>query len=67
MSEELKPCPHCGCQACILEEFHEEIGRIKFRVGCKNCLAITFSLYDTKAEAIEAWNEYAEILPCGKS
>ena len=60
MSEELKLCPNCGSRASILEEFHEEIGRIKFRVGCKNCLAITFNLYDTKDEATEAWNSRAK-------
>ena len=60
MSEELKPCPSCGGKVCILEleEIHEESRRIKFRVACENCLC-PYKLYDTRAEAIEAWNEYA--------
>ena len=62
MSEELKPCSFCGGEVCILEleEINEESRRIKFRVACKNCLCPK-NLYDTKAEAINAWNTRAEL------
>ena len=66
--EALKPCPNCGSQAYIFEETPEESKDLitKFRALCPKCLKKSNYL-DTRAEAIEAWNEHAEILPCGKS
>ena len=65
--EALKPCPNCGSQAYIFEETPEGKDLItKFRAVCPKCLKKT-NILDTRAEAIEAWNEHAEILPCGKS
>jgi Lar family restriction alleviation protein len=51
---ELKPCPFCGCKNINLIDYH---GGIVF-VQCDDCCA-TFPHFDTKEEAINAWNRRA--------
>lgn len=55
---ELKPCPFCGGEAEILtaESMH---GGNLYGVMC-DCCAGRADVYDTEAEAIEAWNTRAE-------
>jgi len=70
MSEELKPCPFCGGEAHIHEHYtfggyvpkeypnNEPLG---YAIGCSkyDCRGKrenTGFLYDTEAQAIEAWN-----------
>jgi formate dehydrogenase maturation protein FdhE len=54
--ERLKSCPFCGEIACItLEEFND--GDIWFRPECSVCECGWQENYETKDEAIEAWNK----------
>lgn len=56
---ELKPCPFCGGEACI--QRHEFIGYADtFGVVCLDCCCETRQFFETKKEAIEAWNRRAE-------
>jgi Lar family restriction alleviation protein len=50
--EELKKCPFCGGEAILYKSF-DYVN--KCRVECTNCNICTQN-YDTKGEAIEAWN-----------
>ncbi len=50
--DRLKRCPFCGGEA-------EIVGYTIFWVTCKECTAETKD-FDTKEEAIEAWNRRAE-------
>ncbi len=52
---ELKPCPFCGGKNVCLTE-HAAV--IVF-VQCDDCCA-TFPHFDSKEEAIEAWNRRAD-------
>lgn len=62
---ELKPCPFCGGGAVIHHcgELENETMAVVFgsKVGihCRNCHIATMP-YETKNEAIEAWNRRAE-------
>lgn len=62
MATELKPCPFCGGEAKIRDfstpDLEPEIG-----VFCTNCRGQTF-VYETEAEAIEAWNRRPAKTPC---
>lgn len=49
---ELKKCPFCGGEAILYKSF-DYVN--KCRVECTNCNICTQN-YDTKGEAIEAWN-----------
>lgn len=51
MTDKLKPCPFCGSKNIDLFEH----GAIVVFVQCDDCLA-TFPHFDSKQEAIEAWN-----------
>lgn len=55
MQSELKPCPFCGAPD-IDPDAEDDNGR--FYVCCMNCWA-TASHYETKADAIAAWNTRA--------
>ncbi len=50
---ELKPC--CGLKPFISEENFGDIGH-KWWVWCSSCEEET-ALYDTKQQAIDAWNK----------
>ena len=55
--EELKPCPFCGSES-IAVELHGE-----YYVRCANCecqVAVVTPLFDSKNEAITAWNRRAK-------
>lgn len=54
MSEKLKPCPFCGGKAKI------NGGSVLCYVRCESCKARVWSCYETKEEAIAAWNQRAE-------
>ncbi len=49
-TEELKPCPFCGCNKPYIADYKDE-----FTVECSRCDCST-RLCDTKEEAIDAWN-----------
>lgn len=55
---ELKPCPFCGGEAETLtaDSMH---GGYLFGIMCNDCRS-RGDVYDTEAEAIEAWNTRAE-------
>ena len=55
---ELKPCPFCGGEAETLtaESMH---GGYLFGIMCSDCRS-RGDVYNTEAEAIEAWNTRAE-------
>ena len=50
---ELKPCPFCGGETKI--RTYSGMGRTMFFVQCNDCAAES-SCYDTKEEAVAAWN-----------
>ena len=52
--EKLKPCPFCGGEACILEICGYDMPFEVF-CGCGGRVAY----YETKEEAIDAWNRRA--------
>ena len=55
MMNELKRCPFCGGEGCI--QRHEFVGYTDtFGVVCLDCCCETRQFYDTKKDAIEAWN-----------
>ena len=69
MIEELKPCPFCGGEAEVWNHHYEEKDITLWLVRCKErpyeaeraCYASdSFISFDTKEEAIEAWNTRAE-------
>ena len=49
----LKPCPFCGSKNISCEEGGKHVGL--WFVQCEECWA-TFPHFDTKEEAISAWN-----------
>lgn len=54
---ELKPCPFCGGETKI--RTYSSMGLIAFFVRCNDCAAES-TCYDTKEEAVAAWNKRAE-------
>ncbi len=53
---ELKPCPFCGGLA---EVYEDEVWYWEWKVECKNDIRHRLEYFDTKEEAIEAWNKRA--------
>ena len=59
---ELKPCPFCGGEAFVYKRY-ESVWRndpTDYTVLCKNCRAGVRHYFQTKGEAIEAWNKRTE-------
>ena len=68
----LKPCPFCGCAACLYNP-KDEKGSFGWYVSCgePNCFCeLGYDLiwtdqdtgrFDSKKEAIEAWNKRTEV------
>ena len=59
---ELKPCPFCGGEAFVTEYLYscDPTSRATTHaVECNGCHTTTFE-FDSKEEAIEAWNRRAE-------
>ena len=63
----LKPCPFCGNEPKI--EFNESIGYVSYYVKCINleCNVEVYTFdFNTKEEAIEAWNNRVDGNSCVK-
>lgn len=58
MSNELLPCPFCGGEAEILTAESMNGGYL-FGIMCNDCRS-RGDVYDTEAEAVDAWNTRAE-------
>lgn len=56
MSNELKPCPFCGGEAAFGANSCQGFEYVR----CVSCKARTWSCYNTKEQAAEAWNTRAE-------
>ena len=52
---ELKPCPFCGNKAEIINTGNH-FPRVFYRIVCYSFCTMQGKLYDTKEEAVEAWN-----------
>jgi Lar family restriction alleviation protein len=62
MSDELKPCPFCGCAGVSIS-----LGFPHFKIKCEDCPGRMEFFSSTRAQAIEAWNgrrPAAEGAPC---
>lgn len=59
MSEELKPCPFCGDDAEIMikDGSHAKAYDIKCMNDCCYLAYGAYWFFDTKEEAIQAWNK----------
>lgn len=56
MTEELKPCEHCGNPAKWIQEIHQSPDSVRLGyIRCSACEIRTGSML-TKSEAIAAWN-----------
>lgn len=53
---DLKPCPFCGSNKCnVIEQTYYNLSPT-YGAKCWNCKAESWLFFDTKEEAIEAWN-----------
>lgn len=65
MSEQILPCPFCGASASVEEISLDGLGITQFSVGCDSrdedsCMGYqSFQQFNTKREAIAAWNKRA--------
>lgn len=57
MEYELKPCPFCGGEARIISDIY--VGKLEHLAACRYCKASSWT-YESKEEAIEAWNNRKE-------
>ena len=64
MSESLKPCPFCGNTNILVYEEEGKFGFTEWIVECDShycaCQPTAHDSYQTKVEAVEAWNTRAE-------
>lgn len=59
MSEKLEPCPFCGNDEVVIKE-HKFHGLTNtYGVECFDCRVQTYQFFDTKDEAVYAWNRRA--------
>ncbi|MBQ7578130.1 MAG: Lar family restriction alleviation protein [Synergistaceae bacterium] len=59
MSEKLKPCPFCGCEAVLMTHYDTVYKEISHFVTCSYCGVCT-KYYLSSEKAISAWNTRAE-------
>lgn len=69
MSDELKPCPFCGCTDVYSDPdtcriFGERTG-YNYAVACSNCEAVSLGC-ETLEGAVEEWNTRAQLIPAVK-
>ena len=57
---ELKPCPFCGSNKVNVYEYKYHGLTDSFGVKCFNCKTESYQFFDSKNEAIEAWNRRAK-------
>ena len=57
---ELKPCPFCGSKEVKVIEHKYYHSLNSYGVKCFGCKTESYQFFDTKNEAIEAWNRRAE-------
>ena len=57
MTEKLKPCPFCGGEAVLDDDFFYT-DEPAYIISCNKCYSSS-DVYDTEHEAIEAWNRRA--------
>ena len=63
MSDEIKPCPHCGPERSVCSAQVSDLSR-RWQVFCGACGSSSGSCA-TKEEAIAAWNRRAPAAPSG--
>ena len=58
-NEELKPCPFCGSKLDEMDIMQHSFFNAPpcFGVVCYECQSRSSQLFDTKEEAVEAWNK----------
>ena len=56
---ELKPCPFCGSDRVNVTENKFQHLFNSFGVKCFNCKTESYQFFDSRKEAIEAWNRRA--------
>lgn len=57
MSEELSPCPFCGGEAELQFSGFNPLNQSPiYCIHCKNCWSSTFNYFETKDQAVKAWN-----------
>lgn len=56
-NKELKPCPFCGGEAYVGQD---ECWYWDWEAHCLQCGATFDTLFETKKQAIEAWNRRAD-------
>lgn len=53
---ELKPCPFCGSyKVHVIEHKYHNLSD-SYGVGCFNCKTNSYQFFNSRKEAIEAWN-----------
>ena len=58
MSDDLKPCPFCGCTLVDCDDVTDNNGNSGWHVYCPQCFCDGPGM-DCKADAIAAWNRRA--------
>ena len=58
MSDDLKPCPFCGCTLVDCDDVTDNNGNLGWHVYCPQCFCDGPGM-DCKADAIAAWNRRA--------
>lgn len=52
---DLKPCPFCGSEVSVKEHCFHGLNNT-YGVECTHCRVQTWQFYDTREDAIKAWN-----------
>ena len=64
MSDEIKPCPFCGCTDISMYTNGSDLDNYSYVVECDGCGCILDTGFDSEERAIEEWNH--RILPTTK-